>query len=220
MLPRSLDLEGNLKRETRPTMSKSMTWLLAGAAFALSAAGLSGVAVAQTGDQARREATEDAGASARRDERPERSERRDVRIYRHGDMAWRGGRSDQLSDILQLRPDQQSALTAFLEATRRDEAQRDHMVKFERDGERTTLQRLDDMQARMAEQQADMNRRIAAIRAFYGQLDAKQKKAFDAMPMLMFSGPAFGPMLIPAGHRMPPPPEPPAPPEPPKPPRL
>ncbi|WP_296598841.1 Spy/CpxP family protein refolding chaperone [Phenylobacterium sp.] len=201
-------------------MSKPMTWLLAGAAITLSGAALSGVALAQTGDQARREAVEDAGASARRDERPERAERREVRIYRQGDMVWRGGRPDQLSDILQLRPDQEPALKAFLGATRRDGPQRDHMVKFERDGDRTTLQRLDDMQARMAEQQADTNRRIAAIRTFYGQLDAKQRKAFDALPMLMFSGPAFGPMLIPAGHHMPMPPEPPEPPEPPKPPRL
>lgn len=201
-------------------MSKPMTWLLAGAAITLSGAALSGVALAQTGDQARREAAEDAGASAQRTERPERGERREVRIYRHGDMVWRGERSDQLSDILQLRPDQQPALKAFLDATRRDSEQRDHMVKFERDGERTTLQRLDDMQARMAEQQADTNRWIAAVRTFYGQLDARQKKAFDAMPMLMFSGPAFGPMLIPAGHHMPIPPEPPEPPKPPPPPRL
>jgi len=194
-------------------MSKPMTWLLAGAALTL----ISGAAVAQTSDQARREANEDASAAAPPGVRPERTERREVRIYRQGDTVWRGDHSDHLSDILQLRPDQEPALKAFLEATRRDGDHRDHMVKFERDGERTTLQRLDDMQARMAEQQAEMNRRIAAIKTFYGQLDVRQKKAFDAMPMLMFSGPSFGPMLIPAGHHMPMPPEPP---EPPRPPRL
>jgi len=194
-------------------MSKPMTWLLAGATLTL----ISGAAFAQTSDQARREAAEDASAAAPPGVRPERAERREVRIYRQGDTVWRGDRSDHLSDILQLRPDQEPALKAFLEATRRDGEHRDHMVKFERDGERTTLQRLDDMQARMAEQQAEMNRRIAAIKTFYGQLDARQKKAFDAMPMLMFSGPSFGPMLIPAGHHIPMPPEPP---EPPRPPRL
>lgn len=194
-------------------MSKPMTWLLAGA-LTLTA----GAALAQA-DTARRQAVEDAAAAAPLDrpDRANRAERRQMRVYRQGDSVRYTSRSDHLSDILQLRPDQEPALKAFLEATRRDGDHRDHMVKFERDTERTTLQRLDDMQARMAEQQAETGRKIAAIKAFYAQLDAKQQKAFDAMPMLMFSGPSFGPMLIPVGHHMPMPPEPP---EPPPPPRL
>ena len=77
----------------------------------------------------------------------------------------------------------------------------------------------------MAEQQAAMKKRIDATRAFYGQLDEKQRKVFDAMPMLMMAGPGFGPMLLPIAHRahFPPekfqhplPPEPPAPPRPPR----
>jgi len=196
-------------------MSKPMTWLLAGALTLTAPLLVGGAALAQA-DTARRQANEDAAAAAPSD-RPDRAERRQMRVYRQGDSVRYTSRSDHLSDILQLRPDQQPALKAFLEATRRDGDHRDHMVKFERDNERTTLQRLDDMQARMAEQQAETGRRIAAIKTFYAQLDAKQQKAFDAMPMLMFSGPAFGPMLIPVGHHMPMPPEPP---EPPPPPRL
>jgi hypothetical protein len=207
-----LSFEGNLKRETM-MMSKPTMWLLAGAALTLTLT--AGAAFADQPADAQRQAVEDSAGAARSEPRPER---RDVRIYRQGDDRdfVRMGRSDHLSDILQLRPDQEPALKAFLEATRNDGGDRDHMVKFERDSDRTTLQRLDDMQARLVEQQAETNRKIAAIKTFYGQLDAGQKKAFDAMPMLMFSGPSFGPQLIPVGHPMPMPPEPPAPPRPPR----
>jgi len=200
-------------------MPNPKTWLLAGAALALATAGLTATtALAQTSESARREAAADTAATARteRAERSEQGERREVRIYR-------ADRSGQLSDILQLRPDQEPALKAFLDVTRKDDDRRDRMVTFQRDADRTTLERLDEMQARMADQQADASRRIAAIKAFYGQLDAKQKKAFDALPMLMMVGPSMGPMVIP--HRiaftgdMPLPPEPPAPPRPPRPPR-
>lgn len=74
----------------------------------------------------------------------------------------------------------------------------------------------------MVEQQAAMKKRIDATRAFYSQLDARQRKAFDAMPMMMMAGPNFGPMMMPAvmplAHRMPLPPPRPAPPVPPAPP--
>jgi len=98
------------------------------------------------------------------------------------------------------------------------------MVRFDRGSdERTTLQRLDEMQARAAEQKTDMDRKVAAIRTFYAQLDPKQRKAFDAMPMLMMVGPNIGPMMIPGPmpihFREPLPPLPPVPPVPPAPPR-
>jgi len=73
------------------------------------------------------------------------------------------------------------------------------MVRFDHrhDDQRTTLQRLDEMSARAAEQKAATDRRIGAVRAFYGQLDEKQRRAFDAMPMMMMVGPNIGPMMIP-----------------------
>ena len=187
-------------------MPKPIAWLFAGAAIALTAG-----AAAATEQAAQREAHEDSRAAATAQPR---AERKSVHVHHFG------GRGDHLSDILQLRPDQEPALKAFLDATGKDGGHREHMVRFDRGADdRTTLQRLDEMQARMAEQQAEATRKIAAIRTFYGQLDASQKKAFDAMPMVMMVGPSFGPMMIPhriaAAHHLPLPPEPPAPPAPP-----
>lgn len=203
-------------------MLKPKTWLLAGAVLTLCA----GAAIAAGPAEAEREASSDAQAAAQPSDGVERKERREVRIYRSDGHREHvhvgpGGHAEHLKDILQLRPEQEPALKAFLDATAADRGHRDHMVKFDRDDPRTTVQRLDEMQARLAEQQAAANRKIAAIRTFYGQLDAQQKKAFDAMPMLMMVAPSMGPMMIPhpvrvAHHHMPTPPEPPAPPEPPK----
>ncbi|MFN3583457.1 Spy/CpxP family protein refolding chaperone [Phenylobacterium sp.] len=173
-------------------MSKPKTWLLAGAALALLAG--AGAAAAQPDGDGK------AGAQPRRHVH-----------MRHGDPA------QHLRDILQLRPDQEPALKAFLEATKAGHDRGG--ARFERDETKTTLERLNDMEARMARHQAAMKTRIDATRTFYGQLDAKQKKAFDAMPMLMFAGPGFGPVPMPhMALRMPMPPMPPAPPAPPAPP--
>jgi hypothetical protein len=196
-------------------MKTSLTWLLAGAALALSSAAYAGEP-----RDAEREAAQDARSAAEAQRHDARAWRdqvrrdRDMITYRHA------GPAQTLTDLLKLRPDQQPALTALLEATRGDhEPMRDHMVSFERRAEgRTTLQKLDEMQAKMAEQQAEASRKIAAIKAFYGQLDAAQKQTFDTLPMLMVVGPSVGPMMLP--HPMPivehMPAEPPAPPVPPR----
>ena len=221
-------------------MKTAMTWLLAGAALTLCA----GVTVAIAADPSEpaatiRQAQEDARAAeadaqaaqadaraAREDALQAREEaRREVRIYRDDDdddddlvVSRGGGREESLSRLLRLRPEQESALAIFLEATRPDHHGRDHMVRFDRDGDsRTTLQRLDEMQARAAERRAEMDRKVAAIKSFYALLDAPQKQTFDAMPMLMMIGPNIGPMIIPRPlpivHRTPPiPPVPPVPP--------
>ncbi|MBU1379057.1 MAG: Spy/CpxP family protein refolding chaperone [Alphaproteobacteria bacterium] len=188
-------------------ISKPTLWLLVGAALTVSA----GVALADQPGEAQRQAAED---SARAAKGPIRHEGRHVHVYSAG------GRSDYFADALQLRPDQQPALKALLEATGDHGPPRPPTPGFDRDGEhRTTLERLDDMQARMTAQQADATRRIAVIKAFYGQLDARQKQAFDDMPMLMVVGPSVGPMMLPGrmsvAHRMPMPPRPPEPPRPP-----
>lgn len=208
-------------------MSKILTPLLAGAALL---AGGGAVASAHEPAAAAREAAEDAraaAAQARADARAARDEaRREVRIYRGGPDAgvyvMRGGdRAEHLRTILQLRPDQDAALKTYLEAvTPTSDALRAVDRIERRDEAPTTPERLARMEQRLAEQQAGMRQRIDATRTFYGQLDARQKKVFDALPMLMFAGPGFGPMLMPAMH-MPPPPAPPAPPPPaaPEPPR-
>lgn len=213
-------------------MSKTLIPLLAGAAAITLMSG-AGAAFAHSPEQAAREAAEDARkaadvarqkADAAREKAREAREkarlaadeaRREVRIYRsgHDGHAFHGGeREDRLRTMLQLRPEQDGALKAYLEAVGKGSWRGDHVVRFDKGSEaRTTAERLAEMEAKMAEQQAAMRRRIDATKAFYAQLDDRQKKVFDSMPMLMFAGPGFGPMLLPVMH-MPAPPEPPVPP--------
>lgn len=169
-------------------------------------------------------------ADAAKAETP-RNERREVRIYRHEggspEVHVMGGgghprvivmqgrdRSEQLRTLLQLRPEQEGALKAYVDAVA-PPRERGEMKRIDRrDDLRATPERLAEMEARMAERQAEMRQRIAATRTFYSQLDARQKKVFDAMPMLMFAGPNFGPMPMPVVHRMMRPGDPPGPPTP------
>lgn len=129
---------------------------------------------------------------------PQRMERRDVRIYRHDGPEMMpmnpAARADHIRAILQLRSEQEPALKAFLDGTAPSMGEGpDHMERMHGAGQpRTTPERLSAMEARMAEHEGAMKRRIAATRTFYGQLDAKQQKAFDAMPMLMMAGPGMG----------------------------
>jgi len=194
-------------------MSKTLTWLMAGAVLSLTVG--ASIALAETPEEAARQAAERARAAAsearERAKEAKEAARREIHVH-YGP----GAREDRLRTMLQLRPNQESALQAYLEAVGKGEG-RDHFVRFDRRSDaRTTAERLAEMEAKMAEQQAAMKRRIDATKAFYAQLDEKQRKVFDAMPMLMFAGPGFGPMLMPVMHHMPLPPEPP----PPVPPRL
>lgn len=225
-------------------MSKTLVpWLAGAAAVALLAAG--SVATAQDPAGAARQAAADARVAADKArvtaqdarEKAEKARkyaheaadkaRKEVRIYRSGGkdgdvFVFRSGdRSEHLRTILQLRPEQETALKTYLEAVGHG-GHRDYMVRFDRDraAGKTTADRLAEMEAKMAEQQAAMRTRIDATKAFYAQLDDRQKKVFDSMPMLMFAGPGFGPMLLPVGVHMPVPPAPPAPPVPPRAPML
>ena len=111
-----------------------------------------------------------------------------------------------------MEPVTDAFIETLLEAVGKGSWRGDHVVRFDKgSGASTTAERLAEMEAKMAEQQAAMRRRIDATKAFYAQLDDRQKKVFDSMPMLMFAGPGFGPMLLPVMH-MPLPPEPPVPP--------
>ena len=95
-------------------------------------------------------------------------------------------RAEHLTTMLQLRPDQQDALKAFLDATGRTGA---GMKRVEHGAEvRTTPERLARMEAHLAQQQTTMKARIEATRTFYAKLDEKQRKVFDTMPMLMMAG--------------------------------
>ncbi|MDP3852187.1 Spy/CpxP family protein refolding chaperone [Phenylobacterium sp.] len=102
---------------------------------------------------------------------------------RHADPAERAARrAEHLRAALQLRPDQEAALKAFLGAHQPPAGERG---KFrERRGEMaqmTTPQRLDAQKARMAEHQARFEQHAAATKRFYAQLSPAQQKAFDAL---------------------------------------
>jgi hypothetical protein len=175
------------------------------------------------------------------DHQMERHEERRIMIMHDGE----GHHMDQaehLRTMLQLKPGQEAALTAYLAAVKPTEHMHDHVVEMsshdgnvtyrEHDGghdaahdkAKTTPERLADMEKRMADSQAEARKRIDATRKFYGQLEPSQKKVFDEMPMLMIGpiGP-IGPMMMPGPmkvrfERPPMPPMPPMPPVPPTPP--
>jgi hypothetical protein len=93
--------------------------------------------------------------------------------------------AQHLRDALQLRPDQEPALRALIAALQPPPGERERMRKPGEDGAGlTTPQRLDRMQARMAEHQQRFQAHAAALKRFYAQLSPTQQKAFDAMPMM------------------------------------
>ncbi|HEY8573688.1 Spy/CpxP family protein refolding chaperone [Phenylobacterium sp.] len=195
-------------------------------------------------------------AQAQTDRPAERRVQREVRIERDGDrvIVQRDGKrrvvrlgpgrehiamhrdpkeqTEHLRNILQLRPNQEAALAAYVEAMK----PKDRTVRMEARDDRpdTTPEKLARMERRIAEREAEQKARIDAVRRFYNQLDERQKKAFDELPLMI------GPGAMPApfralrinlprgelphvqfppehfGHEMPRPPAPPAPPEPPR----
>jgi hypothetical protein len=112
----------------------------------------------------------------------------DAQAWRRPDPAQRAERhAERLRAILQLRPDQEPALRAFIAAVQPtpEELQRREAARAQR-GEAsnlTTPQRLERRQARLAERQAAFARRSDAVKRFYAQLTPTQQKAFDALPM-------------------------------------
>jgi hypothetical protein len=99
------------------------------------------------------------------------------------DPAERAARhAERLRAALQLRPDQEGALHAFVDALKPAAGARE---TWKRDrGEMANLstpQRLERERARMAQRQARFDQRAAATLRFYGQLSPAQQKAFDAL---------------------------------------
>ncbi|MDP2259296.1 MAG: Spy/CpxP family protein refolding chaperone [Caulobacter sp.] len=123
---------------------------------------------------------------------PEAKVEKRVVIKRGGDGPGRGWHRDpakhaqHLRDVLQLTAAQEPALQAFLAATMPPM----HSAHPGPDGDKaerkalTTPERLDRQAEMMARHHAAFEKRAAATRAFYGQLSASQKKAFDALPMM------------------------------------
>jgi hypothetical protein len=100
-----------------------------------------------------------------------------------------------LHDALGIRPDQEPAWQAFVASRRPPGGERGPGMRH-RDGEGqpgqheelTMPQRLDKLQARVAERQQHMSQRIDAARRFYASLDPRQQKTFDALSRLERGG--------------------------------
>jgi hypothetical protein len=94
--------------------------------------------------------------------------------------------AQDLRIILRLRPDQEGALTAFLQSHKRPEGpppagRRGPPGAGPGVAPMTTPQRLDEMAQREA-RHADMQRRHAeALRTFYAALSPEQRQVFDAL---------------------------------------
>ena len=99
---------------------------------------------------------------------------------RHGDPE---AHAKHLRDVLQLRPDQDAALKAYLEATAPQtmtegvkwQAQDDDKAPL------TTPERLDRQAAHMAKMAETFQKRAVATKAFYAALSPSQRKAFDTL---------------------------------------
>jgi Spy/CpxP family protein refolding chaperone len=103
-------------------------------------------------------------------------------------------RAQHLRDVLQLRPDQDGALKAYLTATEPKAWGKDEPdMKPAADGpppRLTTPERLDREAEHLARATETFKARAAATRAFYAALSPSQQKAFDALgPMLGEHGP-------------------------------
>ncbi len=102
----------------------------------------------------------------------------------HGKPADPEAHARHLRDVLQLRPDQDSALKAYVEATAPQKMADAMMWDSKDDGDDkplTTPQRLDRQAAHMARMAETFQKRASATKAFYAALSPSQQKAFDAL---------------------------------------
>lgn len=168
-------------------MSRGLTWLLAGAAFSTYAAAGAAIGAEPKSKAEPRPWTRELPRGSLIIGGPDGENRVFVRRHSHD-------RAERLRTLLQLRPEQEPALQAYLAALKPG---RDHLARFEGavEAKASTPERLARMEAQLAERQAAGKARIEATRAFYGQLDTRQQKVFDELPM-MFMGPGFGPMPL------------------------
>jgi len=90
--------------------------------------------------------------------------------------------AERLRTTLQLTPQQEAALNAYVSAISPQPGARDDR-RGDRDAlrEMTTPQRLDAMAAHMAQRQQAFAARAEATKRFYAQLTPSQQKAFDAL---------------------------------------
>lgn len=90
--------------------------------------------------------------------------------------------AERLRTQLQLQPNQEGALRAYVSALTPKPGQRAERAKQRGEFARmTTPQRLDAQRARLAERTAAFERRAEATKRFYAELTPSQQKAFDAL---------------------------------------
>lgn len=98
-------------------------------------------------------------------------------------------RSADMALLLRLRPDQQAAYQAWEASTRPPEGEGRGWRRDREEGEpATTAQALDHAQARMGEDEAQMQARLDATRRFYASLTPEQQGLFDALMRLRRGG--------------------------------
>jgi hypothetical protein len=105
-------------------------------------------------------------------------------------------REQRLHDLLQIKPDQETAFRTFVVALEQARPQRDQGQRGPRqrgpdqDQTLTTPQRLDRAAQRLAGRQQRLQKESAAVKTFYAVLTPDQRKAFDATPVV--GGRGFG----------------------------
>ncbi|WP_176499673.1 Spy/CpxP family protein refolding chaperone [Sphingomonas sp. HMP9] len=92
--------------------------------------------------------------------------------------------ADDMALLLNLRPAQRPALTAFLQSTAPPAPAHDDARPRPGTAPEGFAQRLDRMTQDSARRSADDAGRIAAARSFYDALDPAQRQAFDALMRL------------------------------------
>ena len=97
-------------------------------------------------------------------------------------------RAQDLRTILRLRPDQEPALTAFLQSHDRPPGAMKRRGPPGEAAPMTTPQQLDEMARREADHAAMQRRHAEALRAFYAALSPEQRQVFDALQRVEHGG--------------------------------
>jgi hypothetical protein len=104
-------------------------------------------------------------------------------------------REQRLHDLLQIKPDQEGAFRTFVAALEQARPERgrgrDRGPQGGAQGQAaplTTPERLDRQAQGLAEAQQRLQKTSAAVKTFYAALTPEQRKAFDAMPVLIRTG--------------------------------
>lgn len=104
-------------------------------------------------------------------------------------------RLQDLRTVLRLRPDQETALSAFVQAARPPGPDEGPGARHGPPPSESlsTPQRLDEMARREAQRTGERQRRADALRAFYTALSPDQRQVFDALMRLQGPRPDHGP---------------------------